>query len=163
MSLRSFFAGLWPFKPSAERQLQKLLQQIEAARDDLKIRIAESIANESALQKKLAEEPAAADSSLAGSVLSSALAAEQKIGASLKEIFNDLGSRKAEIELVYEQNLARKRKASTNELLASLYQDFGSELKLNNYLEKFSSEALKIEYTAESNLKIEMLLKKTGQ
>ena len=165
MSIRNFLAAIWPCKPSAEKQVKKLLLQISSVLDDLKIRVAGSLANESALQKKLAQakiDPDPDSDSLINS-LTAALISEQQVTTSLKEIYSELGQKKAEIEQVYEQNLARKRKASTHELLASVYQDFGTDLKLNKYLEKFSSETLKIEYTAESNLIIEATLRKIDQ
>lgn len=163
MNLRDFFANLWPFKLSADQKVSKLLLQINAALDDLKIRIAESLANESALQKKIEQSGVSNNAATQISQFESSLTGEQQVTVRLKEIYAELGVKKSEIEHVYEQTLARKRKASTYELLASIYKDFGSDLKLNNYLEKFSNEAFKIEYTAESKMRIEKLLNRTNQ
>lgn len=163
MSFRDFLVALWPFKPSAEKQIKILLQQINTALADLKIRIAESLANESALQKKILQSKGSTNEGIQFCMLESSLTAEQQVTLSLKEVYFELSNKKRNIEHVYEQTIARKRKASTHEMLASIYKDFGSDIKLNHYLEKFCSESIKIEYTAESNLRIERLLNKTDQ
>ncbi len=165
MTLRDIISKLLPGKVSPEKQLKELVKQIDTAMEDLKVRTGEALAGIAALERKLsqAEMQNGKNSDERLAMLNNSLVSEKAIVEGLKTIFAELHGRKQEIELAIEQNKARQRKAATNELLAAVYRNFGSDLKLNNYLEKVSSNALKIEYTAESNLKIELLNNKTGQ
>lgn len=155
--LFDFFRG----NPSVDKQLKKLLKQIDNATDELKIKTAESFATLAGLEQTLSQTgEVLSDSDEARiSAIKSAIAAEKLISEGLKQVFADLKSRRADIELAIEQNLTRQRKAEANELLTFVYKNFGSELTLNKYLEKLSSESLKLELTSESNLKIELLRK----
>lgn len=164
MSLADLLA-IFRRKPAIEKQLKKLLQQIDSAMEELKIKTAEAIADLAGLEQKLslAVTTAKGNDEDHIAVLQAAIANEKLIIEDLKKVFADLKNRKADIELAIEQNLARQRKAAASELLTSVYKNFGSDLVLNRYLEKFSSESLKIELTAESNLKIELLRNGKGQ
>lgn len=165
MTLRDIFSKLWPDKNSAEKQLRILTRQIDSASEDLKIRIAESLANTASLERKMEQQDSSAevDGNDRAAMLQNALASERSLLEGLQVLFKDLKKKREEINLALEQNQVRQRKAATDELLTAVYRDFGSDLKLNHYLEKFSSETLRIEYTAESNLRVELLNRRSGQ
>lgn len=165
MTLRDMLSKLWPGQNSAEKQLKKLKKQIDSASEDLKVRIAESLANATGFERKLTQNYSSAktEETERREMLQNALNSEKSLLEGLQLLYKDLAAKKEEICLALEQNQMRQRKAATDELLTAVYRDFGSDLKLNHYLEKFSSETLKIEYTAESNLRVELLNRRPGQ
>ncbi|MBU1107450.1 MAG: hypothetical protein KKB51_12340 [Candidatus Riflebacteria bacterium] len=171
MSIRDFFSRL--FKESPEKKIKKLLNQLEQAMADLQIRIAESIARSSALKKNLDEangklKTVSSDNSIQQAniveridSINSSIRLEQLAENRLRQIYEDLKNRQQQLQLSFQQSLSRLRNAEVSNLLASIHKDFGNDMKLNNYLEKFSEESFKIEFTADSRLKIEMILDKT--
>lgn len=170
MSIKDWLQGIWPFKTSQEKKIAQLLNQLECAIDDLKIRIAQSLALESDLRRKLEEEKADAGALPNDSegqkhcsqqrieFVTGELENQEKTAHRLKQIFGDLSDKKKSLELSYQQSLARLKNAETLNLIASLQKDFGEEMKLNNYLSKLSEESFKIQFTADSRLQIETLL-----
>ncbi len=164
MSLKDFFARLWPWGRSDEDRLKHLHQQIGSAIEDAKVRLADSMATRAGLERQLkqqAEDNSASDERKA--MLETSLSGEQRVAEKLTSLISELKERKQQIELTLEQGRLRQRSAEASQMLAAVYRDFGSDLKLNNFLEKFSSRALKIEYTAESNLRIELLNRPSDQ
>lgn len=170
MGIGDFITGLLGRKP--EQKIKKLLKQIDQALDDLKIRIADSIARSNGLQKDLEKLNSGADKGSSErtepvtarcEALVASLDYEKKAESRLREIFDDLKNRRELLELSYQQSLARLRNAELNQRLASIYRDFGDDLQLNSYLKKFSEDSFKIEFTADSQLKIEMMLNKSLQ
>ena len=167
MSIRDFFSRL--FNESPDKKIKKLLDQLEKAMSDLQIRIADSIARSSGLKKALDETnnkltAISSDNSIQQANIAeridsikSSLHIEQQAEIRLRQIFEDLKNRQ-QLQLSYQQSLSRLRNAEVSNLLASIHKDFGSDMKLNNYLEKLSEESFRIEFTADSRLKIEMLL-----
>jgi phage shock protein A len=161
--IREFFA------PDPEKSLNSLLIQIDSALADLKIRIAENIARSRAMQRQLDEEKhrlGQLDSLNEPDVVSaqerfdnmlSFLASEQLAAKRLQEIFTDLCERKKQLEFSLAQGLAKRKTAETINLIADLHKNFGQDMMLNNYLTRFSQESFKIEFTAESRLKIETI------
>ena len=168
MSIRDFFSRL--FNESPDKKIKKLLDQLEKAMSDLQIRIADSIARSSGLKKALDEtnnklKAISSDNSIQQANIAeridsikSSLHLEQQAEIRLRQIFEDLKNRQQQLQLSYQQSLSRLRNAEVSNLLASIHKDFGSDMKLNNYLEKLSEESFRIEFTADSRLKIEMLL-----
>ncbi len=174
MSLKNWLQGIWPFKISQEKKIAQLLGQIDCAISDLKIRIAQSLAREADLRRNFeqqkagesvlpsaAEDRNAPDSQERLAFIISELETEEMTICRLKQIFNDLSSKKKSLELSYQQSLARLRNAETLNLIATLHKDFGEEMKLNNYLSKLSEESFKIQFTADSRLQIETMLKES--
>lgn len=170
MSISDFFSRL--FRESPDKKIRKLLDQLEKAMDDLQIRIADSIARTNGLKKTLKEETdklqaIAPDNSEQESnttiridSINSSLHFEQQAEIRLRQIHEDLKNRQQQLKLSYQQSLSRLRNAEVSNLLAGIHKDFGSDMELNKYLEKFSEESFKIEFTADSRLKIEMMLDK---
>ncbi|PKL42885.1 MAG: hypothetical protein CVV41_12725 [Candidatus Riflebacteria bacterium HGW-Riflebacteria-1] len=173
MSIRNFFARF--FSDTPEKKIKKLLKQLDQAMADLQIRIADSIARSNGMTRNRNEETARLEAispdddsgreALATRIesISSALEFEQKAEARMRQIYEDLKNRQQQLQLSYQQSLTRLRNAEVSNLLASIHKDFGSDMQLNNYLEKFSEESFKIEFTADSRLKIEMMLDKAGK
>lgn len=174
MSFKNWLKGIWPFKISQEKKIAQLLGQLECAISDLKIRIAQSLAREADLRRNMEQQKAsvsalpadsedqnAPDSQERLEFFISELETEETTIRRLKQIFNDLSSKKKSLELSYQQSLARLRNAETLNLIASLHKDFGEEMRLNNYLSKLSEESFKIQFTADSRLQIETILKES--
>ncbi|EKD83346.1 MAG: hypothetical protein ACD_39C00738G0002 [uncultured bacterium] len=173
MSIRDFFARF--FKETPEKKIRKLLNQLEQAMADLQIRIADSIARTSGLTRSRNEETVRlqalspdntaehAHISARIETINSSIRFEQQAETRLRQIYEDLKNREQQLQLSYQQSLSRLRNAEISTLLASIHKDFGSDMQLNNYLEKFSEESFKIEFTADSRLKIEMMLEKAGK
>jgi len=170
MSLKDVFAKM--FGQSPETKIKKLLGQIEQALSDLQLRVADCVAHSSSIQKQIDRESSSL-AKIAGenetgreniearlAALASSLQAERQAEARLREIYEDLKNRRQILELSYEQSLSRMRNAELKNTLSGLYKDFGNDMQLNRYLEKFSEESFKIEFTADSRLKIEMMLDK---
>lgn len=164
MSLKDFFLRFWPWRRSDEDRLKHLHRQIDSAIEDAKVRLADSMATRAGLERQLQQQPDSGNvSEDRKSMLTISLSGEQKVSEKLTSLISELNERKRQIELTLEQSRLRKRSAEASQMLASVYRDFGSDLELNNFLEKFSSQALKIEYTAESNLRIELLNRPSDQ
>ncbi len=161
MVFKELFDRFRPGTTSPEARLKSLMAQIDSASGELKTRIAATIANISAIERKLQQTPLPADNEKNERVelLNSSLAAEKLIAENLQTLLKELKQKMEQIDLAMEQNYARQRQAAAGELLASIYRDFGSDLELNNYLEKFTSETFKAVYTAESRLQIELIKK----
>ncbi len=170
MSLKEVFARM--FGQSPEKKIKKLLGQIEQALTDLQLRVADCVAHSSGQQKQLDRETKAlanlsADKETERSNIETRIAAleaslqtEKNAEERLRQIYEDLKNRRQLLELSYEQSLSRMRNAELKNMLSQLYQDYGNDMQLNRYLEKFSEESFKIEFTADSRLKIEMMLDK---
>ena len=164
MSLKDFFSRFWPWKRSDESRLKHLHQQIGSAIEDAKVRLADSMATRAGLERQLNQSAeSASPSDERRGMLETSLNGEQKVSEKLTSLISELNERKRQIELTLEHGRLRKRSAEASQMLTSVYRDFGSDLELNNFLEKFSSQALKIEYTAESNLRIELLNRPSDQ
>ena len=164
MGLKEFLANYWPFRMTPEQQLKKLVQQLDTALEDLKIKMAESIAQTSALQKKIDQiDKTERQNNAQHAAISESLRTEQQLTETLRGVYAELKDKKSSIELSCQQIVLRQRKVSANNLMTSIYKDFGSNLQLNNYLEKLNRESFKIEFTAENNLRVESLLKKIDQ
>ncbi|HNX75739.1 MAG TPA: hypothetical protein PLM07_03435 [Candidatus Rifleibacterium sp.] len=165
MNLKNLVSGLWKGKDDPEHRLKKLLEQIETAAEDLKFKIATAIANISGLERKLAEAEASEkpEKIARHEMITASIASEKNLCDSLQQLFKELQSKKSDIELAIDQNHARQRQAAANDMLALIYRDFGSDLKLNTYLDKFASETFKVAYNAESKLKIELLKNRPDQ
>ncbi len=163
MSLKDFFLRFWPWRRSDEDRLKHLHRQIDSAIEDAKVRLADSMATRAGIERQLQQTDSGSVSDDRKSMLATSLSGEQKISEKLTSLISELNERKRQIELTLEQSRLRKRSAEASQMLASVYRDFGSDLELNNFLEKFSSQALKIEYTAESNLRIELLNRPSDQ
>lgn len=161
MSLKDFFSRFWPWKRSDESRLKHLHQQIGSAIEDAKVRLADSMAARAGLERQLKQSAGPSDERKG--MLETSLSGEQKVLEKLTSLISELNERKRQIELTLEHGRLRKRSAEASQMLTSVYRDFGSDLELNNFLEKFSSQALKIEYTAESNLRIELLNRPSDQ
>ncbi len=160
------------FGQSPETKIKKLLGQIEQALADLQLRVADCVAHSSGIQKQIERDTALLannngenetgreniEARLAS--LTASLQAERQAETRLRQIYEDLKNRRQILELSYEQSLSRMRNAELKNTLAGLYQDFGNDMQLNRYLEKFSEKSFKIEFTADSRLKIEMMLDK---
>lgn len=171
MSIKSWLQSLWPFNKNPEKRIIMLLQQLDSAIEDLKIKTAESLAREADLRRKIAAEMTVIESSDQAKnaaamshvrervdFLTVEMTKEEKATQRLKEIFADLHNKKKSMELSFQQSLARRRNADTLNLIASLHKDFGEDMKLNTYLSKFSEESFKIEFTADSRLKVETII-----
>lgn len=164
MSLKDFFSRFWPWGRSDEDRLKHLHRQVTSAIEDAKIRLADSMATRAGLERQLQQQPDSGNvSEDRKSMLTASLSGELKVSEKLTSLISELNERKRQIEFTLEQSRLRKRSAEASQMLASVYRDFGSDLELNNFLEKFSSQALKIEYTAESNLRIELLNRPSDQ
>ncbi len=158
MALKELFARFWPGTTNPETRLKGLMLQIESASGELKTRIAATIANIAATERKLQQSSlvSGSDDGERVELLNNTLTAEKQIAENLQTLLKELKQKKEQIDLAMEQNHARQRQAAASELLASIYRDFGSDLELNNYLEKFASDTFKAVYTAESQLQIEL-------
>ena len=165
MNLKNMLSSLWKGKDDPERRLKKLLEQIKIAAEDLKFKIATAIANISGLERKLAEAEASENPEKVArrAMIRASLASEKNLCDCLQQLQKELQSKKTDIELALDQNHARQQQAATNEMLAVIYRDFGSDLKLNTYLDKFASETFKVAYNADSKLKIEMQKNRSDQ
>ncbi|OGK09127.1 MAG: hypothetical protein A2W80_13395 [Candidatus Riflebacteria bacterium GWC2_50_8] len=173
MSIRDFFARF--FRETPEKKIKKLLKQLDQAMSDLQIRIADSIARSSGLTRSLNEESERLQNLFSEDIvvrepietriesINSALEFEKKAESRMRQIYEDLKNRQQQLQLSYQQSLTRLRNAEVSNLLAGIHKDFGSDMQLNNYLEKFSEESFKIEFTADSRLKIEMMLDKASK
>lgn len=158
------------FGRSPEQKIRKLLGQVEQALSDLQIRIADSIARSSGLQKKLDQENAAlanttpekeierANRENRIEAVGTSLTFERQAEERMRQIYEDLKNKRQLLEHSYQQSLTRIRNAEVSNMLSDIYKDFGNNMHLNNYLEKFSEESFKIEFTADCRLNIEMLL-----
>ncbi len=164
MSLKDFFSRLWPWGRSDEQRLRHLHEQIGSAIEDAKVRLADSMATQTGIERQL-NQPKEGNtfSDERKAMLETSLGGEKRVTEKLTILISELNERKRQIELTLEQSRLRKRSAEASQMLASVYRDFGSDLELNRFLEKFSSQALKIEYTAESNLRIELLNRPSDQ
>ncbi|NLF97024.1 MAG: hypothetical protein GX569_09820 [Candidatus Riflebacteria bacterium] len=170
MSLKDVFAKI--FGQSPEKKIKKLLGQIELALADLQLRVADCVAHGNGIQKQidrdkaqLANTPSDKETERENietrlAALASSLQAEREAEKRLRQIYEDLKSRRQLLELSYQQSLSRLRNAELKNMLSGLYQDYGNEMQLNRYLEKFSEDSFKIEFTADCRLKIEMMLDK---
>lgn len=171
MTIKSWLQSLWPFSKSPEKKISQLLLQLSSAIDDLKIKIAESLAREADLRRKMnsaiVDLNAAESSNSTDNLdhtretidfLATELAKEERVTQRLKQIFTDLHNKRTAMELTFQQCLARIRNAETLNLLTSLHKDFGEDMKLNTYLNKFSEDSFKIEFTADSRLQIETII-----
>ncbi|KAF1080087.1 MAG: hypothetical protein GQF41_3554 [Candidatus Rifleibacterium amylolyticum] len=170
MSLKDVFAKI--FGQSPEKKIKQLLGQIELALADLQLRVADCVAHGNGIQKQidrdktqLANTPSDKETERENietrlAALASSLQAEREAEKRLRQIYEDLKSRRQLLELSYQQSLSRLRNAELKNMLSGLYQDYGNEMQLNRYLEKFSEDSFKIEFTADCRLKIEMMLDK---
>jgi len=161
MSLSDKLRKFWPFGQTDENRIKQLLHQIDQASEDLKFRMAENLARISDIERRIAEESEKiqhADASERLEFYGKSLSAEKNNGKRLKQILSDLHEKRKNIEFSFQQILARIRNAETLNLVADLQKDFGEEMSLNNYFNKLSEESFKIEFTAESRLRIESKL-----
>lgn len=159
MSLIGKLKKLWPFRQTDEDRIKSLLLQIDNANEEIKFRMAESLARMADIERRIREETEKNEATDADKEMlnfyNKSLLAEKNNEARLKSIFSDLHEKRKHIEFSFQQILARIRNAETLNLIADLRKDFGEEMTLNNYFNKLSEESFKIEFTAESRLKIE--------
>ncbi|MDD3148798.1 MAG: hypothetical protein PHD82_16000, partial [Candidatus Riflebacteria bacterium] len=115
MTIRDIFSKIWPGKGSAEKQLKLLVKQIDSASEDLKIRIAESIASSAGLERKLEQCNKLSDSQKPQDerqeMLRQDIQAEKRLLEGLQTLFSELKNKSEEINIAIEQNLLRQRKA----------------------------------------------------
>lgn len=171
MTIKSFIAHF--FGRSPKQKIRKLLGHIEQALTDLQIRIADSIARSSGLQKKLDQENISlsaiapekelerANIETRIETVDTSLKFERQAEERMRQIYEDLKNKRQLLEHSYQQNLTRLRNAEVSNMLSDIYKDFGNNMQLNSYLEKFSEESFKVEFTADCRLNIEMLLDKS--
>ncbi|PKL46119.1 MAG: hypothetical protein CVV42_17720 [Candidatus Riflebacteria bacterium HGW-Riflebacteria-2] len=173
MSLKDVFARMFGQNP--EKKIKKLLGQIELALADLQLRVADCVAHSSGYQKQIERDKALLANTASEketereniearvAALASSLQAERQAEERLRQIYEDLKNRRHLLELSYQQSISRMRNAELKNMLSELYQDYGNEMQLNKYLEKFSEDSFKIEFTADCRLKIEMMLDKANK
>ena len=173
MSLKDVFAKMFGQNP--EKKIKKLLGQIEMALSDLQLRVADCVARSNGLQKEIKRDTDLLSNTASEketereniearlAALKSSLNAEQQAEERLRQIYEDLKNRRQLLELSYQQSISRIRNAELKNKLSELYQDYGNEMQLNKYLEKFSEDSFKIEFTADCRLKIEMMLDKVNK
>lgn len=170
MTIKNFITHF--FGRSPRQKIRKLLGHIEQALTDLQIRVADSIARSSGLQKKLDQENATlsnttpeketerANIELRIEAVCTSLKFERDAEERMRQIYEDLKNKRQLLEHSYQQSLTRLRNAEVSNMMSDIYKDFGNNMQLNSYLEKFSEESFKVEFTADCRLNIEMLLDK---
>ncbi len=159
MTLKSTLKALWPFGKSDIEKIQKLLNDIDKALEDVKFSIGQSHAHYLTAERSLAEIDAnKEDPGEISTKLEQEISAQKEMTRKLKAVFSDLTQKRRQIEISLNSCIASKKNADTSEFLAKVEKDFGDEVKLNNYLEKFRESSFKIEFLASEKLQVEFQL-----